>query len=84
MSEWSDVLNTEKLHLAKSANLSSVLILLDPSVVASTHLTTISTGSARQWFALHQEGRLVTHQHNADTLLASLKAQYSGLSRILL
>ncbi|MCJ8746228.1 hypothetical protein PDJAM_G00139370 [Pangasius djambal] len=57
---------TEKLHAARSAKLSSVLILLDLSAAFDTvnHKTLLSTlmslgirGAAWQWFASYLEGR---------------------------
>ena len=57
---------TEKLHAARSAKLSSVLILLDLSAAFDTvnHKTLLSTleglginGAAGQWFASYLEGR---------------------------
>ncbi|KAK3532253.1 hypothetical protein QTP86_012531 [Hemibagrus guttatus] len=57
---------TEKLHAARSAKLSSVLILLDLSAAFDTvnHKTLLSTlrslgicGTAWEWFASYQDGR---------------------------
>ncbi|KAK3572482.1 hypothetical protein QTP86_033908 [Hemibagrus guttatus] len=57
---------TEKLHAARSAKLSSVLILLDPSAAFDTvnHKTLLSTlrslgicGTAWEWFASYLDGR---------------------------
>ncbi|KAK3541925.1 hypothetical protein QTP86_008184 [Hemibagrus guttatus] len=58
--------STEKLHAARSANLSSVLILLDLSAAFDTvnHKTLLSTlrslgicGTAWEWFASYLDGR---------------------------
>ncbi|KAK3574248.1 hypothetical protein QTP86_004395 [Hemibagrus guttatus] len=87
---------TEKLHAARSAKLSSVLILLDMSAAFDTvnHKTLLSTikslgicGTTWEWFASYLDGRSYQKRHlsteainQSDSKLSTM-AKTKGLSK---